>query len=149
MKKYAPLLNPKFYLSTFYYMLGIFSAKKLKAVNFFEKSLEIYPTAILEYFCNRNIGVVYYYNDFFEKAKLHLLKAKSLINENEGDTELLTFLGLVYYTEANYQESKNYLEKALKKHGKYEWIKKSFIITHLKAIENFLNESGDTYRNPN
>ena len=136
------MLNPKFYLSMICYVLGLITNKRLSAIKLFEKSLKYYSLPKHSYLCYKEIGIIYYYNDFFQKAKYYLHKAEALINEDERDTELLTFLGLVYYAEANYPAVKQYLEKALAKYGKFEWIKKDFIQTHLKASE-FMQNSGD------
>lgn len=125
-----------------YYVLGIIANKKLSAIKFFEKSLKYWSLPKHSYLCFKEIGIIYYYNDFFQKAKNYLHKAESLIKEEDQDMELLTFLGLVYYVEENNLKAKEYFEQALNKYTKWAWIKKDFIHSHLRAAEYKLKESG-------
>ena len=143
MKNYH-ILNSKFYLSVIYYVLGLIINKKLNAIRFFEKSLSYWPLPKHSYLCNKEIGIIYYYNDFFQKAKYYLQKAESSIEENELDTELFTFLGLVYYTEEDNMKAKEYFEKALNRYGKFEWIKKDFIRSHLEAADYKIRGDSET-----
>ncbi len=129
-----------------YYFVGLINYRKISAINFFEKSLNYYSSPKHSYLCYKEIGIINYYNDRFQKAKFYLDKAEALIND-KGDAELFTFLGLVYYADGNYLSAKKYLEKALDKYGNFEWIKKEFIFSHLKATEYYLKgeerEEGD------
>ena len=129
------ILNPKFYLSVGYYLLGLIGNKKLYAIRFFEKSLNYWPLPKHSYLCFKEIGIIYYHNDFFEKAKCFLRKAEALTAQDELDVELLTFLGLVHYAQEDNLTAKRYFEMALSRYSKFEWIKKDFISTHLRAVE--------------
>lgn len=132
MKKY------KSYLSVFYYVLGILKYRRLAAVSCFEQSLKLDCPVSLQYLCYKEIGIVYYYNDFYDKSKFYLEKTFSLIKADGGDTELFTFIGLVHYAQSDFLKAKEYFEEALKKYKKWEWIKKDFICSHIKGCEYYL-----------
>ena len=137
MKNYK-LLSYKLYVSVFYYALGILNYRRLAAVNFFEQSLKFDCPLPLQYLCYKEIGIVYYYNDFYDKSKFYLEKTLRLIEADEGDTELFTFLGLVHYAQDDFLKAKEYFEKALRKYKKFEWIKKEFISSHINGCEYYL-----------
>lgn len=132
----------KSYLSVLYYVLGILRYRHLTAINFFEKSLKLDCPTSLRYLCYKEIGIVYYYNNSYNKSKLYLEKTLSLISDVGGDTELFTFLGLVYYAENDFLKAKKCFEEALRKYKKFEWIKRDYINSHIKGCEYYI-EKGD------
>ncbi len=136
--KNQKLFSYKFYLAIFYYIVALFHHRKLGAVNFFKKSLRHYNPISHQFLCYKDIGITYYYNDLYQKSTFYLAKALALTQNNQGDTEFFTFLGLVNYAQGDFLKAKEYFEEALKKYKKLEWIKKDFIYSHIKGCEYYL-----------